>query len=396
MKWFLAISIILVVIAVFAALFSFLILKKNSTQKQRFEKQSLKIREEILAKEQKIQNLAEKEREFLANFDKIKEKKEKEIQELTESFYEKQEFFNREKEKKTLEINALEKEVLVKISEQEKETLLKLAEKKEKEIQEINKMKAEEEKAFNQEKERRTEELNEFFKKRSFEIQEELNNVRLKQEKEIEIELKEKKQKALEIFLEELDQEKKKISISHDEEIKLIKDEIESLRALEDAARMARERDLKELDKKRWHMITFSKEDLEELKELNAITLRNPLPLKKAIYDIYYKEPVRALLNRVLGEKKISGIYKITLVSTGQAYVGKSVDVHRRWQEHIKRGMGAEIPTQSIIYVALEEHGIDNFTFELIEEVDAAKLNERESYWIDYFGTKIFGFNMRG
>lgn len=245
-------------------------------------------------------------------------------------------------------------------------------------------------------KQNKIKEINDSLVQKTNEITANLNEMRLKQEKEIEKELQEKKQKSLELYLAQLQEEKEKITFSHQEDIAKIKEELENLKSIEGAARMARERDQKELSEKNWYMISFSKEDLEELRELSEIKLRNPLPLRKAIYDIYYREPVRALINRVVEGDRVSGIYKITLVSTGQTYIGKSVDIRRRWQEHIKRGMGAEKPTNSILYEALAEHGIENFTFEIVEVVDAAKLTSRESYWIEYFGTKTFGYNMRG
>lgn len=304
-----------IVAVLFLAIAGFLFFR-ISQEKNNINELKVKIREEILEKDRKIQNLEQKEQEILTNFEKIKQKK--------------------------------------------------------------------------------MEEMNAVLFKRSEDIQSSLNEMRLKQEKQIEIELQEKKAKSLELYLAELQKEKSKLTASHQEDVKKIQEELDSLRSLENAARMARIRDMNEKNEENWHRIIFSKEDMEELSELNEIKLRNPLPLKKAIYDIYYREPVRDLLNRILGDDKPSGIYKITNIVTKQAYIGKSVDIHRRWQEHIKRGMGAENPTQSIVYDALKEYGISNFTFEVVEVVDAGKLNERESYWIEYFGTKTFGYNMRG
>lgn len=40
------------------------------------------------------------------------------------------------------------------------------------------------------------------------------------------------------------------------------------------------------------------------------------------------------------------------------------------------------------------ETGVENFTFEIIEECAPEELNEREKFWIDYFDTKTFGYNV--
>ena len=41
------------------------------------------------------------------------------------------------------------------------------------------------------------------------------------------------------------------------------------------------------------------------------------------------------------------------------------------------------------------EKGVENFTFEIIEEVERNKLNEREDYWQEYFHAKDFGYSIK-
>jgi hypothetical protein len=41
----------------------------------------------------------------------------------------------------------------------------------------------------------------------------------------------------------------------------------------------------------------------------------------------------------------------------------------------------------------MQRDGIQNFTFELIEEVPKDKLTEREKYWITFYGSKEYGLN---
>lgn len=245
-------------------------------------------------------------------------------------------------------------------------------------------------------KQEKMEEINALFVQETTKMQTDLTGMRLKQEIQIKKEIQEKRKEELAKLQETLEKEVADMTASHQEQIERIKGELESYRSLEDAARMARIREANENNEKTWHTLGLSKEDIEELKELDSIKLRNPLPLRKAIYEIYYREPTRAMINRVLENESFSGIYKITQVDTGEAYVGKSVDLKRRWTDHIRRGVGADNPTQMILYDAMKEYGVHAFTFEVVEKVDAAKLTERENYWIDYFGTKVFGYNMRG
>ena len=86
------------------------------------------------------------------------------------------------------------------------------------------------------------------------------------------------------------------------------------------------------------------------------------------------------------------GIYKITNQQTGQSYIGQSVDIKRRWMEH-KLPYKRINPTKKI-YQAFNQYGIDNFTFEVVEECEVNKLNEREQYWINYYDCYNNGYNM--
>jgi hypothetical protein len=71
------------------------------------------------------------------------------------------------------------------------------------------------------------------------------------------------------------------------------------------------------------------------------------------------------------------------------------VDIAERWKQHIKRGIGAEAPTRNKLYPAMLAVGVENFTFEIIEECDRSLLNEREQYWTSFLKAKEFGYSMR-
>lgn len=86
------------------------------------------------------------------------------------------------------------------------------------------------------------------------------------------------------------------------------------------------------------------------------------------------------------------GIYKITNQVNQKVYVGQSNDIERRWFEH-KRPCNLINPTKKI-YIAFNEFGIENFSFEVIEECEEEKLNEREWYWIKYYDSLNNGYNM--
>jgi predicted GIY-YIG superfamily endonuclease len=117
--------------------------------------------------------------------------------------------------------------------------------------------------------------------------------------------------------------------------------------------------------------------------------------LDKLIYDIYVKKVADEMIKRVLEGRAPSGIYKITRLKTGEIYIGKSTDVKARWQQHSKSVFHCGTISHSILHTTMEKDGIENFTWELLEEVPKDKLGEREKYWIEFYDSKNYGLNER-
>lgn len=115
--------------------------------------------------------------------------------------------------------------------------------------------------------------------------------------------------------------------------------------------------------------------------------------LDKMIYDNYIAKPTLEMIKRVLGGKAPSGIYKITRLKTGEIYIGRSTDVKTRWQQHVKTVFNCGTIARSILHQTIQKDGIENFTFELIEECSKDNLGEREKFWIDFYGSKQYGLN---
>ena len=78
---------------------------------------------------------------------------------------------------------------------------------------------------------------------------------------------------------------------------------------------------------------------------------------------------------------KICGIYKITSPS-GKIYIGQSIDIERRWEEHRK---AAKIKKQSKISNSLGKYGAENHQFDIIEYCLPEDLNCSERFWQDQF-----------
>jgi group I intron endonuclease len=81
---------------------------------------------------------------------------------------------------------------------------------------------------------------------------------------------------------------------------------------------------------------------------------------------------------------KICGIYKITLITNGKFYIGSSIDIKIRWNNHkneLKKGIHGNKKLQN----ACNKYGYNNFIFEILEECEKVKeiILEREQFYID-------------
>lgn len=77
-----------------------------------------------------------------------------------------------------------------------------------------------------------------------------------------------------------------------------------------------------------------------------------------------------------------SGIYAITHTASGRRYIGKSVNITRRWQLH-RWYLRNNRHHCGWLQNAWNKYGQDAFLFEIVEDVtDFSQLAERECFWI--------------
>ena len=79
---------------------------------------------------------------------------------------------------------------------------------------------------------------------------------------------------------------------------------------------------------------------------------------------------------------KISGIYKITNTITGDFYIGSSKNIKRRWSEHKCKSTWNKCPNNPL-YKDMQKYGLENFEFQVLEEVEPDKLKEKEQQFIE-------------
>lgn len=180
-------------------------------------------------------------------------------------------------------------------------------------------------------------------------------------------------------------------------ELLSLNSEVDGLRSIVSAAVEASKRAVEIENQKDFYRLVLSEEDILEIARLREVIpyLRQAEPLNKVIWKVYYEKPYTDLIGRVVGSGVHTGIYKITNLQNQMCYVGQAVNIADRWKQHIKRGVGADTPTRNKLYPAMMSVGVENFSFEIVEECDRALLDQREDYWQDYFKAKEFGYSIK-
>ena len=187
-----------------------------------------------------------------------------------------------------------------------------------------------------------------------------------------------------------------KLSSELQEQLQQAKDELAQERKIVNCAIEANKREDEKRLSTNKYKIFIQSADMAEIKRLKDLIpyMRNSRPISKIIWEVYFRSPTNDLISRVLGPGTHCGIYKLTNLLDHKIYIGQSVDIAERWKQHIKCGLGIDTPQNNKLYKAMLTDGVENFSFELLEECDRASLNAQEIYWIDFYKSQDYGYNM--
>lgn len=83
-------------------------------------------------------------------------------------------------------------------------------------------------------------------------------------------------------------------------------------------------------------------------------------------------------------------IYKFTNKTNGHCYVGQTNNLQKRYNGHKSESFNPKVSGYWLpLHCAIRKYGIDNFTYEVIEEIADGEsqdfINERERYFIQYY-----------
>ena len=153
------------------------------------------------------------------------------------------------------------------------------------------------------------------------------------------------------------------------------------------------------IEKQDFYRIQIDDNDKEDIHYLISIIDRfnNKETIYKLIWSEYLQKPFKMMLNRVLqGKDPKNVIYMIKNLNTQEIYIGKTKgDVSKRWTEHIKTSLNIGTISRSNIHKALFNHW-DEYAFTVLEEVkNEDKLSERERYYINFYESNIYGYNIK-
>lgn len=93
-----------------------------------------------------------------------------------------------------------------------------------------------------------------------------------------------------------------------------------------------------------------------------------------------------------MSKEVVSGIYCIRNIVNNKVYIGESIDIYRRWHEHmqdLRDGVHDNVHLQR----SWNKYGEENFEFNIVEKCEENVLFEREKYWVKYYDAFKSGYN---
>lgn len=137
------------------------------------------------------------------------------------------------------------------------------------------------------------------------------------------------------------------------------------------------------------------KEDIHFLLSLED-KLHNKQILYKLVWSTYLQQAYKNTFHNILGNRDPKNvIYCIENINTGKKYIGKtSAEVSKRWTEHIKTSLNIGSIKTTNIHKALYNHW-DEFIFYILAETEKDKLSEMEKYYINFYESDKYGYNIK-
>lgn len=209
--------------------------------------------------------------------------------------------------------------------------------------------------------------------------------------------LEKEKQRKYSDICEKLQNQYKEWVDKQNKEKEIICNELKSIQSTRAAAIKAFQLEAMSQEERNQFRLDVSDSDLNDVKILETVRprLNKPRVLSMLIWQTFYQPLAKKKFPAILGDKPICGIYKITNLKDEKIYVGQAKDCRKRWLDHCKHGLGIDTPSTNKLYQAMLQDGLENFTFELLEECSEDQLDKNEQYFIEMFSSVEWGYNSR-
>lgn len=90
------------------------------------------------------------------------------------------------------------------------------------------------------------------------------------------------------------------------------------------------------------------------------------------------------------------GVYRIYNIKNGKSYVGQSLDIKRRLEEHYRSLNSLSFKHHSLKFQEdWDKYGEEAFRAEILEVCPESELESREKYWIYFYDSANKGYNVR-
>ena len=174
-----------------------------------------------------------------------------------------------------------------------------------------------------------------------------------------------------------------------------VRSDLDKIKATRTAAIEAARREKDIESNLTFYCLDISDADKRDIAKLEALkpSLNKPRVLSMLIWQTWFQKPLKTLSANVVGVTDATGIYKITNIKTKECYIGQAIHIKDRWAEHAKCGLGIDTPAGNKLYKAIQEFGLWNFSFEVLEVCPQNQLNEKEKYYIDLYSSYDYGYN---
>ena len=248
--------------------------------------------------------------------------------------------------------------------------------------------------------------------KRYNEVNQDLNLYREGKMKEIDgtaAEYEQRKRQAIDHAIEEhklsLQQQSGQLQKELQEQEDKLKSEIETIKSELETERSKRaainEEIRKQEEKEKYneiHSVQLTANEKEDIHFLLSLEerLHNKQALYKLVWSTYLQQAYKNTFHNILGNRDPRNvIYCIENINTGKKYIGKtSAEVSKRWTEHIKTSLNIGSIKTTNIHKALYNHW-DEFIFYILAETEKEKLSEMEKYYINFYESDKYGYNIK-